>query len=579
MADVRWREWGEDAFAESRALGKPILLDIGAVWCHWCHVMDHGIPGDAVHTGTYSNPQVAELINRDFIPVKVDNDKRPDINARYNMGGWPTTAFLTPDGDPLYGATYLTPQQMLGLLEQIAEYYRENQSEITERVKERRVQEQAVQPPRGSGTSVTEEIVDHVAHEVRRSFDPAYGGFGMQPKFPHPEAINLALVQYARTAEDELRQVAERTLFGMASGGMYDEFAGGFFRYSTTRDWSIPHYEKMLQDNTRLLSTNLNAYQILGDERYLRIAEDVARFLLEVMYNGDLGTFAGSQDADKEEDYYGLSLDERAKLPTPFIDWTVYADWNSLAVSAMVELYRQTGDDHYLSTATRLYDFLTSHVAPSHYYSEGKRAGTKNGLTDLSALVAASLDLFETTGLRRYLDEGRGLADIAISELYDEETKRFRDFPLVEGALGALNTARFDLEENAHASRQLLRLTALTSSGRYKRIAENVLGSFANSFRESSYFASGFALAAAALLAPAVQVVIVGDLSSDATTALKLAAFRTFAFNKTVELRSPEDSGDYLPDAEGRSIAYVCIDTTCSRPTAEPSELVELLKG
>ena len=128
-SSIPWREWGEDAFAEAKAQDKPVLLDIGAVWCHWCHVMDTGIPGDPVHTGTYTNPEVQKRIADGFIPIKVDNDRRPDINARYNMGGWPTTAFLTPDGDTLYGETYVPPPRMVALLDYIADLYHNRKDE------------------------------------------------------------------------------------------------------------------------------------------------------------------------------------------------------------------------------------------------------------------------------------------------------------------------------------------------------------------------------------------------------------------------------------------------------------------
>jgi uncharacterized protein len=579
MSGVVWREWGEEAFVEAKSLDKPILLDIGAVWCHWCHVMDHGIAGDPVHTGTYSNPKIAAAINRDYVPIKVDNDRRPDINARYNMGGWPTTAFLTPEGAPLYGATYLTPNQMLGLLGQIVEYYHDNKADIATGAREYfRKQGASAHQELVSGT-LNSDIGEFVAGEIRRSFDPAFGGFGMQPKFPHSDAISFAIETYAATGDDEMRQVAERTLVGMASGGMYDEYAGGFFRYSTTRDWSVPHFEKMLQDNTRLIATYTLAYQVLGDIRFKEIAEDSVRFLMDVLYEKNLGYFAGSQDADKEEEYYGRPLDVRAKLPTPYVDFTAYLDWNALAVTALLDLYKQDGNDALLATATKLYDFLTSRVAPFHYFFDGKPSGIQNTLSDISPSIGAALDIFETTGVKRYLSEARGLADTALTELYVDSVHRFRDYPANDTALGSLSVPRFDPDENAHVCRQLIRLSAYTGNTRYRQIAESVLATFAETYKELSYFAASYARAVSLLTSTSVRIVIVSGRPTGRTNELERVAFRTYVLNKTVELLSDEDSGDYLPDADGRAIAYVCIGTTCSRPIADPGELTDFLRS
>jgi len=577
MTEVLWREWGDAAFLEARELDRPILLDIGAVWCHWCHVMDHGIPGDPVHTGTYSNPEIADAINRDYIPIKVDNDRRPDINARYNMGGWPTTAFLTPSGDPLYGATYLTPHQMAGLLESIAEYYRNNKDEIELKLAEYSAKGQEALIENSSSRELTSAIAQYVAGEIRRSFDRAFGGFGTQPKFPHPDALNFTINQYAVSGDEEQRRIAEKTILEMASGGMYDQFAGGFFRYSTTRDWSIPHYEKMLQDNSRLLSTCLLAYQVFKDDQFKDIAVDVKRFLTEVMLDIGTGTFAGSQDADKEDEYYGRPLTERELLPTPFIDRTVYLDWNALAITAFVELYKQLGDRDALLIAIRLYEFLTTHVAPYHYYADSRAMGTQNQLTDITALLGAALDLYEVSGTSKYLSDARGLADVALTELYSHDVRRFRDIPQRVVALGALAKQRFDQEDNAHIAQQLVRLSAHSGSARYFNVAESVLKSFVGEYQQQSYFSSAYAIAVGYFLAPPVHVVLVGDIAAADMEELKFAAYRTFVLSKTVEIRTAETAGEYLPDPDGRSLAYVCVGTTCSSPVSDPAVLTKLL--
>ena len=181
-AEVNWHTWSKDAFDEARTTGKPILLSISAVWCHWCHVMDET---------TYSNQGVIELIKREYVPVRVDNDVRPDINQRYNMGGWPTTAFLTPSGDILTGGTYIAPQEMAGALSQVATFYRTHQAEIATRVLEGR-KRSASTAARSAGEADFAQV-DAILDAVRNAYDPEFGGFGPAPKFPQTDALALLL--------------------------------------------------------------------------------------------------------------------------------------------------------------------------------------------------------------------------------------------------------------------------------------------------------------------------------------------------------------------------------------------------
>src|SRR5437870_7898032 len=183
--DIRWREWGSAAFNESSLTRRPVLLGISAVWCHWCHVMDET---------TYSDPDVIRLINDRYVPVRVDNDKRPDVNRRYNMGGWPTTAFLTPDGEIITGGTYLPPDVMRQYLSQVADVYRERRSEIDQRVAEPRIAE--AQRRKASAGPLQWSIVEDVVERIRGLYDASFGGFGTEPKFPQPHLLRLLLDEY-----------------------------------------------------------------------------------------------------------------------------------------------------------------------------------------------------------------------------------------------------------------------------------------------------------------------------------------------------------------------------------------------
>ena len=585
---VAWREWGAEAFAEARAQDKPVLLDIGAVWCHWCHVMDTGIEGDPVHTGTYSDPDVRARIKANFIPIKVDNDRRPDINARYNMGGWPTTAFLTPDGDTLYGETYVPPPRMAALLDHIAGLWQNSKEDIVEQTQNMRRQRAAgdAQAP----SDLDADTATRVLASVRLGFDAAHGGFGQTghfaPKFPHPDALQLVLEEYARTGDAGLREIAEKTLHGMADGGMYDRFAGGFFRYSTTRDWSVPHFEKMLEDNARLTSVYALASQVLDDPYYLNVVRSAHGWLLSDMRDPDTGAFAGSQDADKEEAYYGEPLPARAVMPTPFIDRTVYTGWNALMVSSLVARYKITGEEDVLEAAAECFAFLRDTLGDRdalfgalelyHFYADGRRQMPADLLSDQVPFLNAALDMFEATGDAGYCKTAVSAAD-SIVMLEDDAHGGFYDaFPEVTATgltagIGELARPQKDLAENAGAALALMRVSRLTDDPQYRIAAERALRLFAGEYAGQGYFAAAYARAVQAALAPGLHVTVVGDRGDARTQELLRAAWSHVAPDKALESLGAEEAARRgLPAAvNGQPYATVCVGTACQAPVTD----------
>ena len=601
---IDWREWGEDAFAEAKAADKPILLDIGAVWCHWCHVMDTGIPGDPVHTGTYSDPAVLERIAKSFIPIKVDNDRRPDINARYNMGGWPTTAFLTPDGDTLYGETYVDPARMVGLLDYMASVYADNKDQIaaqTAEMREQRAKSEALTP-----SELDLNTTANVLKSIAGQFDSIYGGFGTQPKFPHPDALRLVLEEYARTQDPTLREIAEKTLHGMADSGMYDQFAGGFFRYSTTRDWSVPHFEKMLEDNAQLTSVYCLASQVLDDPYYLEIVKTAQNWLLTDMRDPDTGAFAGSQDADTEEAYYGQPLSVRATLPTPFIDRTVYTNWNALMVSALVARYRITGEPEILEAACKAYEFLDRELSALedpdllglvggvedgsllqytisyHFHTDGQAQGRAGLLTDQVDFINASLDLYEVTGEVNYNLVAYEAADYVLHFLEDKDNGGFFDLPVIPNAIGELAQPKKEISENANAALALIRLSGMGFSDppRFRQAAERALKLFTDKYADYGYFSASYARAVEAATAPGLHITIVSDEKNPETRALQSAAWKFVAPAKTVETLDAETTAKRgLPaDKDGRAYATVCIGTVCFAPVTDVEGMQECFR-
>ena len=323
---VDWHEWGEEAFAHARAEGKPILLDIGAVWCHWCHVIDRE---------SYENPEIAAMINQFYVPVKVDRDERPDVDSRYQsaisaisgQGGWPLTAFLTPDGKPFFGGTYFPPEDAMGrpgfkrILLGIAEAFKTRRAEVDSSAK---ALEEAVAKAEVFHTARGEfdpGVVDSVVESALHLFDEAHGGFGSAPKFPHASAVDLLLERYQSSRDPRLLHVVERSLTGMAEGGVYDQLAGGFHRYSVDERWCVPHFEKMTYDNSELLKNFLHGFQVTRQPLFRETAEGIIEWVGDVLSDRERGGFYGSQDADQtlddDGDYFTWTLAEVRAVLTP----------------------------------------------------------------------------------------------------------------------------------------------------------------------------------------------------------------------------------------------------------------------
>ena len=315
---VNWFPWSNEAFEKARELDKPILLDIGAVWCHWCHVLDRE---------SYEKEDVAKTINENFIPVKVDRDERPDIDRRYQravaaitgQGGWPLTAFLTPDGKVFFGGTYFPPHDSHGLpsfrtvLKQVSDHYRDNRKtalEEADKIHKSIVDKTSV--PSSSELKLT--IIDTAIQSIGMAFDLEHGGFGSAPKFPHPGAIELLLTRHFETKEQYLLTMATKTLNHMSRGGVHDQIGGGFHRYSTDRNWTVPHFEKMSYDNSEILRAYLHGYEATRDELYRTTSEDIINFITTVLSNPIEGGFYASQDADvgmeDDGDYFTWTVKE-----------------------------------------------------------------------------------------------------------------------------------------------------------------------------------------------------------------------------------------------------------------------------
>jgi len=623
--EIEWRPWGEPAFAEARRLSRPILLSLSAVWCHWCHVMDET---------SYSDPRVIATVNEHFVPIRVDNDRHPDVNRRYNMGGWPTTAFLAAGGDIITGATYMPAEEMLQALERVREFFEVNRASLLaldSSVPAHAADGEAALPHvRGvphrhdlasaafaGDPDVPGDIPAEIALQVVHAFDSLHGGLGADPKFPQadvfgfmlgyaglrdagaPEHIapgSSALLRPARVHE-----IVRTTLTGMTSGGLYDHVGDGFFRYSTRRDWSVPHYEKMLEDNARLATLYLDAWAHagaetagggtepaghaarLGDaELYRRTAAGVVDYLMTTLWRGNPPAFAGSQDAD--EHYYTLNADERAALPDPFVDPTVYVDWNALAARALLRAAPLLGRPDLAECAIATLGLLMEHAlrdgVMAHYLTaDGAAAEGAPLLVDQATVAAASLDAYEVTAERRWLEGAQMLAGWAGEHLRALDGRLHDRLAAPGESAGLLASPVPALDDNALAAEVLLRLEAYTGEACYREQALAILAAWATHYEHYGVAAAPYAQALLRYLERPDHIVVIGGSADPEARRLHAAALTAPRTLRTVQWLDPAEPADAerileagfdqiaggADAAQGAAAAYVCHGQTCSR--------------
>jgi uncharacterized protein YyaL (SSP411 family) len=564
---INWLEYSPEAFEKAKIENKPVLLAISAVWCHWCHIQDKT---------TYSDPGVIRTINRDYVPIRVDNDRRPDINRRYNMGGWPTTAFLTPTGDVITGGTYIPPDQMKTILREVRDHYLRNKSAYAKRSIEPAAESSAIE--------LSNELIDNILGSLVANFDPLYGGFGDEPKFPHPDALELALAQHWYSGDKGLRTIVTKTLDRMANGGIYDSIEGGFFRYSTSRDWKIPHYEKMCEDNARLLAVYLHAYQATGTEEYRKVANGIVHYVNTTLSDQQAGGFYGSQDADEE--YYKLSRSKRTDAEAPNVDRTLYTNWNGLMIYAYLEAAQLLDDrtltEFALKSIERIIDDSLDHdtAAMCHYLSNEKTR-LSGLLVDQVAFSHALIKANETTGDKKYLERAQRLIRYMDETLLDARNGGYYDTVPGADSPGYLNRPVKPFDENSLASILLMKLYQATGVEAYHERARSTLTMLSAEYMRQGHMTSMYGLALDLFLNEPTRIAIVGPLQEPRTRQLLNTSLRAYDPRKIVIPLDPETDGERLnslgftPEPQPR--AYICVGKTCYPPLSEPEEIVQQL--
>ena len=528
---IAWRDWGEEAFEASRSEDKPVLLTLGATWCHWCHVMDET---------AYSDPRVIDLVNSRFIPVRVDVDRRPDISLRYNQGTYPSVAFLTPDGKFLAGLPYTPADEMAMALERISSGDFAGEGS---------------RPPTTAGSTTDDgnaASVDAVLDRLHDLYDDEFGGFALEPKQPPWEALHFLLARYELTGDRALLTMAETTLQGMWHG-IYDRKDQGFFRYAVSRDWKVPHYEKMLVTNANLAMAYLESFQITRKSIYRTAVDGVFQYLLTTLFNAGGGLFFASQDAD-EPFYQGSWKDRDTSVPPP-IDHTLYAGWNALAAQALI----QSGDVLNRASHGRLGADILDRLWHASWSSAGglsRRAGDTEGpaptLIDQVYFLRAWLARYQSTGRREHLNRAVEIAATTQHIFGAPEGGCYDSAPPQSFEAGFLRREQPVLDNSCWAE-ALLVLTHLTGDGGYAERAAATLEIFEPVVPGKSYLGghasrrmeedeealflpagSAWGRAKSLLTHGPVSMVLVGDATDPSYRPLHRAALRIHAPHKAV---------------------------------------------
>lgn len=529
---------------------------------------------------TYSDSEVTKLIEENFVPIRVNRDKRPDIDKRYNMGGWPSTAFLTPDGEVLTGGTYITSQQMKILLNRVSRLYKEKQHNLKSSMQT--LERETLPREYDLDHGALQSILDNLTLELASRFDPQYGGFGDAPKFPHSMALRLVLLENQIRGHKAALNIVKKTLIEMKAGGIYDQEEGGFFRYSTTRDWSIPHYEKMCEDNANLLINYLEAYQVTGEETFKDTAKGILAYVNANLCDKEKGGFYGSQDADEE--YYKLNIQERQKRIAPKIDTTLFTNWNGMMVSAYLLASVVLDEPSYREFALLTVNLLlnksfTPNKGMYHFHVEGK-SHLSGLLTDQVHMIKCLIDSCQVTSNKKFLDHAESLANSMLSRLWND-TGGFYDKPEETSALGALKILDKPLGDNSVAADAFLRLHHLTGKKKYLGTARETLEYFAPHIQRYGIMASIYGLAVNYYLHP-MQIHIVSPRDNSVTHKFRTESLRVYNPLKVVEVVDPIVNSERLkklgyPAAE-KPTAYICSKGKCNS-VENPEELAKKIGG
>jgi len=550
---VNWYPWGDEAFEEARRSGRPVFLSIGYSTCHWCHVMEEE---------SFEDLEVAQTLNEQYVAIKVDREERPDVDAVYmtavqgltGAGGWPMSVWLDAQRRPFFAGTYFPARDgdrgagrgFLSLLQELAQIYRADPQRVAEAAQSITESVQAAMTGEGThGELPDARVLDSAAAFYRRIYDSAHGGVRGAPKFPSSLPVRLLLREHRRTGDSAALDAATHTLEMMAAGGIHDQLAGGFHRYSTDNHWLVPHFEKMLYDNALLALAYAEAWQVTRRRDFARVLRTTLDYILREMTSPG-GGFYSATDADSEGEegtffvwrpeeihdrlgatadafirYYGVTergnfegknilfipqrdeaewealaterqtlYDARELRPHPLRDDKVLTAWNGLMISALAFGGRVLAEPRYVSAAARAAEFILTELRRDGRLRRSWKDGRTSGpgfLEDDAFFTAALLDLYEATFEHRWLREALTLAEGTQRLFADAEGGGWYRNAGDHEALVAREKPSHDGAEPSGASIALLnvlRLHTFTSDDRWRQIAEGALRAYGKTLGE-----------------------------------------------------------------------------------------------
>jgi uncharacterized protein YyaL (SSP411 family) len=637
---VHWLQWSAEALAEAASRDVPILLSIGYAACHWCHVMAHE---------SFEDDEVAAAMNAAFVCIKVDREERPDLDAVYmnatvaltGQGGWPMTCFLTPDGRPFFCGTYYPKAGFLQLLAAVDDTWRNRRAEVEQASDQiaGELRSMASGLP-GGGPALVPELCDHAVAGVLADEDVVRGGFGRAPKFPPSALLEALLRSHERTGDISPLEAVERTCTAMARGGIYDQLAGGFARYSVDPSWVVPHFEKMLYDNALLLRVYAHWARRTGNPLARKVAGETARFIIDGLGAG--GMFTSSLDADTAgvegltyvwtpaqlRDVLGdddgrwaatlfavtdegtfehgssvlqLPVDPddfdrftrvraalsaaRAERPQPGRDDKVVTAWNGFAITALTEASVALDSPELLAAATACARAIVElHLVDGRLRraSLGGRVGDSAAiLEDHAALATALLTLFQVTGDGHWLDTSLPLLDVALDHFADPD-REGRWFDTADDA-EQLMVRPSDPVDGATPSGAALIAEALQLAAhlaplaeRYALAASAALSAATPILVKQPRSAGHWLAVAEASVRGPIQVAV----ACDSAESELLAAARALAPGGAVVVGGAVDSSELLLGRDrigGRDAAYVCRGRVCDLPVTTAGDLASAL--
>lgn len=558
---IAWRPWSDKVFDEAAAQNKLVILDLEAVWCHWCHVM-----ADT----TYRDPKVVELINAKFIPVRVDQDANPDISVRYEQWGWPATIIFSPKGEELVKRRgYIEPGMMAGLLDAVVKDPTPGPS----------VTADAETPVSGS-SALSPEQKKNLEEDQLSFYDEEQGSWGQRLKLIDPNYLEWAMTLAAAGDAVQAARVKQTLDHALL---LEDGAWGGFFQYSETRDWKGPHYEKIMTIQTQYMRLYAAGYLLTGDVRYKEAAERTARFVRDFWTSPD-GAFYTSQDADvdasmKGREFYGLDDAARRRLgKEPRIDRHVYARENGWMISSLLWLYDAGGDPAHLEAAKRSAEWVRKNRAiggGGFRHDDVDRAGPYLG--DTLAMAQAFLDLYRSAADRAWLAAAEESAGYIEANFFDADGSAITA-KIPEGASGVFTRPVKQIDENVSTARFFNLLYHYTGKKSYKDRAESVMKYLASPrFTGKEHFLCGLLIADRELASDPSHATVIGPKKDPGAASLYAEALKYPSFYRRIEWWDRAEGPLANPDVEypefDRASAFLCANKACSTPMFKPEKL------